>query len=73
MVMGASRNMHIDKQVGITLDIIGLLLLTLSALVKLPIFWPVFGMGCILVGTYKLVARLFSEYSHNKNLPENGS
>lgn len=53
--------MHVDKKVGITLDVIGLLILVLSAAFQLPIFWPVFGMACVISGTYKLVARLFIE------------
>lgn len=55
--------MHEDKKVGIALDVIGTLLLVLSAALNLPIFWPVFGMACVIAGTYKLIVRILVERS----------
>lgn len=51
--------MSTDRKVAHALQVIGLVLLIASALLTLPIFWPVFGMGCLISGTYKLCMVFF--------------
>lgn len=60
--------MHADKQVGIALEVVGLTLLVAASTFDLSIFWPVFGMGCLIVGTYKVILQLFKEQTTHKLL-----
>lgn len=60
--------MHVDKQVGIALEVVGLTLLVAASIFNLAVFWPVFGMGCLVVGTYKVIRQLFKETTTHRLL-----
>lgn len=47
--------MNTNKKIALTLQIIGLTTLFVSAVYKIPLYWPVFGIACLLEGTYRLV------------------
>ena len=51
--------MSTDRKVAHVLQVIGLAILIASPLLKFPIFWTVFGMGCLISGTYKLCMVFF--------------
>jgi hypothetical protein len=58
--------MHDDKKVAIILWLIGFGALLPSAVFKMPIFFAVLGMGCILTASWKFVKRALIEHRENK-------
>jgi hypothetical protein len=48
----------VENKVAYTLQALGLLLLVLTAAFGLKLFWAIFGMGCLLSGTYKRIRTL---------------
>lgn len=57
----------VENKVAYTLQALGLLLLVLTAAFGLKLFWAIFGMGCLLSGTYKRVKTLLSERNARLN------
>ncbi|MEJ6534142.1 hypothetical protein [Pseudoalteromonas lipolytica] len=62
--------MHVDKKVGWTLELLGVLLLVATVLFNLKIFWPVFGFACVIAGAIKVINRLLIERKHQTTISD---
>lgn len=49
--------MAVRSRVGFTLQALGIAVLLASAVIKLPLFFPVFGFGALCVGAYKVIIK----------------
>lgn len=49
--------MVVRTKVGLTLQALGMAVLLASAVLKLPLWFPVFGFGALCVGAYKVLVK----------------
>ena len=52
-----SRVTTLRSKVGFTLQALGMAVLLASAVIKLPLFFPVFGFGALCVGAHKVIIK----------------
>ncbi|MNF23835.1 hypothetical protein D3C85_98610 [compost metagenome] len=53
--------MQVQLKVAYTLQIVGFILLVISAVFELPILWPTFGFFMLAKGTWDVVKHLISK------------
>lgn len=58
--------MHKDKKAAVYLWLIGFCFYLPALLLKLPMFFAVVGVLCILTGSWKLIKRLLIEHEESK-------
>lgn len=49
--------MTVRAKVGFTLQTLGIAVLLASAIIKLPLFFPILGFGALCVGAYKVIIK----------------